>query len=111
MIKAAAPNAQVSGGKPKPDFGGRTLRWKIKELRSGEEQSLVADIQLMATTAERGWLPPPARVQFEVPAATASGLRIRFFTVEEEAGAQAGGKCNKWVRYCTVAGAFEVRLQ
>ena len=59
---------QVSGGgKAKYDAKKHALVWKFKKFSGESEASLVASVELIATTKEkRQWARPPIQLQFQV---------------------------------------------
>ena len=61
---------QVSGGgKAKYDAKRHALVWKFKKFPGESEASLMASVDLIATTKEkRSWAKPPIQLQFHVRA-------------------------------------------
>ena len=59
---------QVSGGgKAKYDAKRHALVWKFKKFPGESEASLMASVELIATTKEkRQWARPPIQLQFQV---------------------------------------------
>lgn len=99
---------QVSGGRAKTEIADSQIKWKLADLGGGQEQALQADVHLISTVADKEWAKPPIRMTFDIPSFTASGLRVRFFSITE---AQHPCKCSKWVRYATQSGNCEVRME
>jgi AP-2 complex subunit mu-1 len=55
------------GGKAKYDAKRHALVWKFKKFPGETEASLMANVELIATTKEkRSWARPPIELQFQV---------------------------------------------
>eukprot|EP00898_Chlorokybus_atmophyticus_P006245 jgi/Chlat1/6621/Chrsp482S06107 len=97
----------VSGGKAKYVPKENALVWKIRKFPGQAELSLSAEVELIATIAEKKpWSRPPLTMDFQVPMFTSSGLRVRFLKVWEKSNYNTV----KWVRYVTRAGQYEIRV-
>jgi AP-2 complex subunit mu-1 len=104
---ASASFAHVSGGKAKYEPANDALVWRIRRFPGETEFVLQAEIDLVPTMHDKGWLSkPPISIDFQVPMFTASGLRVRFLRVQEK----SNYKPVKWIRYITKAGSYQHRL-
>lgn len=65
-----------------------------------------ADIDLMPTTRNKAWVRPPINVDFQVPMFTSSGVNVRFLRVYDKSGYNT----NRWVRYITKSGGYQIRI-
>ena len=62
------------GGKAKYDAKRHALVWKFKKFPGESEASLMASVELIATTKEkRSWARPPIELQFQVPGLVGCG--------------------------------------
>jgi len=94
-------------GKAKYSAETSSIIWKIRRFPGDGDFHLSADIDLLATTANKGvWSRPPISMEFQVPGFTASGLMVRFLKVHEKSSYQT----TKWVRYLTKGGQYETRI-
>lgn len=108
--QTARTTIEVSGGKAKYNAAGNCLVWKIKKFPGQQELTLSAEVELIATLADKVQRNrPPISMEFQVPMFTASGMRVRFLKVWEKSGYNT----IKWVRYVTrsggSSGVYEVR--
>ena len=71
---------QVSGGgKAKYEPKRHALIWKFKKFPGESEASLMASVDLIATTKEkRSWAKPPIQLQFHVRASRDWSLRFKL---------------------------------
>jgi AP-2 complex subunit mu-1 len=103
----AAATCHVSAGKAKYDPKKGAVVWKVRRFGGQAEASLLATVDLVATTREaRPWARPPAALAFSLPAYAASGLRVQYLKVWEKAGYGV----DKWVRKLCVGGDYAVRI-
>jgi AP-2 complex subunit mu-1 len=104
---AAAATCDVTAGKAKYDPKRGAIVWKVRRCPGQAEATLLASVDLVATTREaRPWARPPAQLTFSLPAFAASGLRVQYLKVWEKGGYGV----DKWVRKLCVAGDYAVRI-
>jgi len=103
---ASANVISISSGKAKYEPTNGSFVWRIRRFPGETEFVLQAELDLIATVAEKHWSKPPISVDFQVPMFTASGLRVRFLRVQEK----SNYKPVKWIRYLTKAGTYQHRL-
>lgn len=98
---------QITNGKAKYDATKNELVWKVKRFTGQTEHSLSAEVELVATTAERAaWSKPPIKMDFQVPMFSASGLRVQYLKVWEK----SSYKVDKWVRKISKSGDYDIRM-
>ncbi len=103
----ASAVCHVSAGKARYDPKKGCVIWKLARLAGQAEATLLATVDLVATTrAPRPWARPPAALSFTLPAFAASGLRVQYLKVWEKAGYGV----DKWVRKLCVGGDYAVRI-
>lgn len=105
---ASAPIVKTSAGSASYVPEKSALVWAIKSFPGGKEFMLRCHFSLPTVAAEedtKGKL-PPIKVNFEIPYFTVSGLQVRYLKVIEKSGYQA----LPWVRYITMAGNYEIRM-
>ncbi|CAI4231038.1 unnamed protein product [Auanema sp. JU1783] len=96
-------------GKAKYKAGENAIVWKIKRMGGMKESQISAEIDLLATGAERKkWNRPPVSMNFEVPFAP-SGLKVRYLKVFEPKLNYSDHDVIKWVRYIGRSGLYETR--
>jgi len=105
---ATAPQVRTSMGSATYAPEHQALLWKMKTLPGGKEYLLRAKFTLPTVTAAEDVVErkPPIQVKFEIPYFTVSGIQVRFLKIIEKSGYQA----LPWVRYITVAGNYEIRM-
>ncbi|XP_076937039.1 AP-1 complex subunit mu-2-like, partial [Bidens hawaiensis] len=86
-----------------------SLIWKIKSFPGDKEYMLGAEFRLPSVAYEDATpnKKTPIRVKFEIPYFTVSGIQVRHLKVIEKSAYQT----LPWVRYITMAGEYEIRLQ
>jgi len=98
---------QTIVGKAKYSAETSCIVWKIRSFPGDGDFNMAADIDMLATTTNKGvWARPPISMEFQVPGFTASGLMVRFLKVHEKSNYQT----TKWVRYLTKGGQYEIRM-
>mmetsp|Transcript_26144 Transcript_26144/g.46495 ORF Transcript_26144/g.46495 Transcript_26144/m.46495 type:complete len:422 (-) Transcript_26144:15-1280(-) len=103
----AKANIQITAGKAKYDASKNELVWKIKRFTGQTEHNMSAEVELVATTAERAaWSKPPIKMDFQVPMYSASGLRVQYLKVWEK----SSYKVDKWVRKISKSGDYDIRM-
>jgi len=81
--------------------------WSIKQFPGGKEFRMWAQFSLPSIQTEDDSLAKrPARIKFEIPYFTVSGIQVRYLKVVEKSNYQA----LPWVRYITQNGDYELRL-
>ncbi|KAK6160211.1 hypothetical protein DH2020_003592 [Rehmannia glutinosa] len=105
---ATNPNVRTSMGSSSYAPEKDALIWKIKSFPGGKEYMLRAEFSLPSITSEESGpeRKAPIRVKFEIPYFTVSGIQVRYLKIIEKSGYQA----LPWVRYITMAGEYELRL-
>jgi len=84
----------------------RAIVWRTRRFTGGAEAMLSADVELMASIRPKPWSRPPISLEFQVPMFTASGVHVRFLRVFDKSGYVT----NRWVRYITRAGNYQIRI-
>ncbi len=82
--------------------------WTIKQFAGSKEYLMRAHFGLPSITSEEGgdsWK-KPIEVKFEIPYFTVSGLQVRYLKIIEKSGYQA----LPWVRYITMNGNYQLRM-
>jgi AP-2 complex subunit mu-1 len=97
---------KVAIGRAKYEPEQRAIVWRVKRFTGRTESIFHADVALTPSIREKAWSRPPIQVEFQVPMFTASGVHVRFLRVYDKAGYHT----NRWVRYVTRAGAYQVRI-
>lgn len=112
VIKVPVPK-NTSKSKIKNSFGRakyepeqNAIVWRIKRFPGKAECMLTVDLELVRTVRPKAWVRPPINVEFQVPMFTASGVHVRFLRVYDKSGYHT----NRWVRYITKAGGYQVRI-
>mmetsp|Transcript_16978 Transcript_16978/g.48767 ORF Transcript_16978/g.48767 Transcript_16978/m.48767 type:complete len:427 (-) Transcript_16978:253-1533(-) len=95
-----------SFGRAKYEPEQQAIIWRVKRFPGKAECMLSADVDLMPTTRAKAWSRPPINVEFQVPMFTASGVHVRFLRVYDKSGYHT----NRWVRYITKAGSYQIRI-
>lgn len=102
----AKADIHTSIGKAKYDSKKHALVWKVKRFNGATEQSLMASVELIATTRDKkAWSRPPISMSFQVPMYSASGLRVQYLKVWEK----SSYKVEKWVRKVCKSGDYSIR--
>ncbi|PWA82344.1 AP-1 complex subunit mu-1 [Artemisia annua] len=86
-----------------------SLIWRIKTFPGDKEYMLGAEFSLPSVAQEDASpdKKTPIRVKFDIPYFTVSGIQVRHLKVIEKSGYQT----LPWVRYITMAGEYEIRIQ
>lgn len=95
---------KCSQGKAKFNSGDNVIVWKFSKFFGRQSQDLVLDFDV-----EEGFVPPfkpRVSLDFILDTHSASGLQVKFLKVVEK----SNYRTVKWVKYCTQAGSYEVRL-
>jgi len=83
--------------------------WSIKQFAGGKEYLMRAHFGLPSVAADEAsadhWR-APIEVKFEIPYFTVSGLQVRYLKIIEKSGYQA----LPWVRYITINGNYQLRM-
>ncbi|CEM07625.1 unnamed protein product [Vitrella brassicaformis CCMP3155] len=102
--KAHLSNVGAGKAKYEPSQGG--IIWRIRRFPGDTEYTLLADVELASSVTDKQWYRPPIAMDFQVPMFTASGLRVRFLSIQEK----SNYKPVKWIRYITKAGSYQHRI-
>jgi AP-2 complex subunit mu-1 len=112
VIKIPVPK-NTSKAKIKNSFGRakyepeqQAIVWRVKRFAGKAECIINAEVDLMPTVRPKPWSRPPITVEFQVPMFTSSGVRVRFLRVYDKSGYHT----NRWVRYITKAGSYQIRI-
>lgn len=112
VLKVPVPK-NTSKAKIKNSFGRakyepeqQSIVWRVKRFAGKAECIINAEVDLMPTVRPKPWTRPPIVVEFQVPMFTASGVHVRFLRVYDKSGYHT----NRWVRYITKAGNYQVRF-
>jgi len=102
----AKTKIKTSFGRAKYEPEQQAIIWRVKRFPGKSECMLGADIDLMPTVRNKGWVKPPINVEFQVPMFTSSGVNVRFLRVFDKSGYTT----SRWVRYITKAGGYQIRI-
>lgn len=105
----ASVKSQPSTGKAKYVKTQNIVAWKINAFPGKTQAEIVVVVTCLAATSKGSQatkLKDPIAAEFTIPMFSASGLALRYLKVVERSGYQA----DKWLRYVTKAGKFEVRM-
>ena len=102
----AKTKIKVSLGRAKYEPESHAIVWRLKRFPGGLDGQFVAEVDLMPTVRNKAWNRPPINVDFQVPMFTTSGVHVRFLRVYDKSGYHT----NRWVRYITKAGGYQVRI-
>lgn len=102
----AKTKIKTSFGRAKYEPETHSIVWRVKRFPGCSECVFGADVDLMPTVRNKAWNRPPINVDFQVPMFTASGVHVRFLRVYDKSGYHT----NRWVRYITKAGGYQVRI-
>mmetsp|Transcript_20261 Transcript_20261/g.25598 ORF Transcript_20261/g.25598 Transcript_20261/m.25598 type:complete len:427 (+) Transcript_20261:75-1355(+) len=102
----AKTKIKTSFGRAKYEPETHAIVWRVKRFPGCSECVFGADVELMPTVRNKAWSRPPINVDFQVPMFTASGVHVRFLRVYDKSGYHT----NRWVRYITKAGGYQVRI-
>jgi len=112
VIKIPVPK-NTSKAKIKNSFGRakyepeqNAIVWRIKKFPGKATCMLSSDMELVRTVRPKAWDRPAINVDFQVPMFTASGVHVRFLRVYDKSGYHT----NRWVRYITKAGGYQVKI-
>mmetsp|Transcript_6461 Transcript_6461/g.10108 ORF Transcript_6461/g.10108 Transcript_6461/m.10108 type:complete len:244 (+) Transcript_6461:1-732(+) len=112
VIKIPVPK-NTSKAKIKNSFGRakyepeqNAIVWRIKKFPGKATCMLSSDMELVRTVRPKAWERPAINVDFQVPMFTASGVHVRFLRVYDKSGYHT----NRWVRYITKAGGYQVKI-
>jgi AP-2 complex subunit mu-1 len=93
-------------GRAKYEPEQQAIVWRVKRFAGKAECIITADVELIATVRPKPWSRPPIQCEFQVPMFTASGVHVRFLRVYDKSGYHT----NRWVRYITKAGSYQIRI-
>jgi AP-2 complex subunit mu-1 len=99
----------TSVGKAKYVDTQNAVVWKIATFSGRSQAEISIVVTCLATTTASSTatkLTRPLSAEFNVPMYSASGLALRYLKVVEKSGYNP----EKWLRYITKAGKFEVRM-
>jgi AP-2 complex subunit mu-1 len=103
---AATAKITVGRGRAKYEPGERALVWRIGSFPGATESSLEATVELLPATRAKAWIRPPISADFQISMYSASGVQVRFLKVYEKSSYQT----NRWVKYHTKAGEYQMRI-
>jgi AP-2 complex subunit mu-1 len=95
-----------SFGRAKYEPEQQAIVWRVKRFAGKAECIITAEVDLMPTVRPKPWSRPPIQCEFQVPMFTASGVHVRFLRVFDKSGYHT----NRWVRYITKAGSYQIRI-
>eukprot|EP00544_Gedaniella_sp_CCMP2646_P008943 CAMPEP_0202492664 /NCGR_PEP_ID=MMETSP1361-20130828/9285_1 /ASSEMBLY_ACC=CAM_ASM_000849 /TAXON_ID=210615 /ORGANISM="Staurosira complex sp., Strain CCMP2646" /LENGTH=423 /DNA_ID=CAMNT_0049122895 /DNA_START=68 /DNA_END=1339 /DNA_ORIENTATION=+ len=93
-------------GRAKYEPEQQAIMWRVKRFPGKAECHINAEVELMPTVRPKAWSRPPINVEFQVPMFTASGVHVRFLRVYDKSGYHT----QRWVRYITKAGNYQIRI-
>ncbi len=102
----AKTKIKTSFGRAKYEPETHAIVWRVKRFPGCSECVFGADVDLMPTVRNKAWNKPPINVDFQVPMFTSSGVHVRFLRVYDKSGYHT----NRWVRYITKAGEYQIRI-
>jgi len=83
--------------------------WKISSFPGKTQAEITINVKCLAATSKQStafMLKEPISAEFSIPMFSASGLALRYLKVTEKSGYTP----EKWLRYKTMAGKYEVRM-
>jgi len=95
-----------SFGRAKYEPEQQAIVYRVKRFPGKQECHIQADVDLLPTVRPKPWVRQPITVEFQVPMFTASGVHVRFLRVYDKSGYTT----NRWVRYITKAGSYQIRI-
>jgi len=105
-VTTSSARISVGRGRAKYEPGERALVWRIASFPGNTESNLVAAVDLLPATREKLWVKPPINIDFQIPMLSSSGVQVRFLKVYEKSNYTT----NKWVRYLSKSGEYQMRL-
>jgi len=99
-------NIHCALGRARYEPDQRAIVWRVRRFIGGVEGLVTADVELMPSIRKKPWSRPPMVLEFQVPMFTASGVHVRFLRVFDKSGYVT----NRWVRYITRAGNYQIRI-
>lgn len=106
---ASDVKVQPSAGKGKYVSKQNAVAWKISNFPGKSQADIVIIVTCLAATTKASpatKLTLPISAEFNIPMFSASGLALRYLKVVEKSGYIP----EKWLRYVTKAGKYEVRM-
>lgn len=103
---ADSPKFKATIGTVKYDPSRNVIIWSIKQYQGGKDYMMRAHFGLPSIESEEQLNRPPINVKFEIPYFTVSGIQVRYLKILEKSGYQA----LPWVRYLTMHGDYQIRL-
>lgn len=100
-------NVKVNQGKINYLPAKHCLEWKIKKFYGGKSALMKGEVMVTRLMVDKQWARPPIKINFQVRALAASGMKIRYLKITEK---KLGYKTAKWVRYITNAGCYQIRI-
>ncbi|OHS95352.1 Adaptor complexes medium subunit family protein [Tritrichomonas foetus] len=100
---------QTSAGRGKYITNSNAVAWKITSFPGKSQADIVVVVSCLAATTKASpatKLNLPIKAEFVIPMFSASGLALRYLKVVEKSGYVP----EKWLRYATKAGKYEVRM-
>ena len=106
---ATNPQVRTAIGTTEYSPEEEALVWKIKQFPGGKDYMLNAKFSLpsIEADAEVEQKKKPIQIKFEIPYFTVSGIQVKYLKISEKSGYNA----LPWVRYITVNGDYDVRMQ
>lgn len=102
----AKTTIKPTSGRARFEPDQKAIVWRLKKVNGGAEMLLQAEAELMRTTRTKPWSRPPISVDFNVSMFTASGVYVRYLRVYDKSGYHP----NRWVRFMTRAGQYQIRI-
>jgi AP-2 complex subunit mu-1 len=106
---AADAKITTSSGKARFVPDQNAVAWKLAGFPGGAQAEIGLVVSCLAATSKASpatKLTRPISAEFTIPMFSASGLVLRYLKVVE----RTGYKSEKWIRYITKSGKFEVRM-
>jgi len=85
------------------------VAWKVNAFPGKSQAEITINVKCLAATSKQStafMLKEPISAEFNIPMFSASGLALRYLKVTEKSGYTP----EKWLRYKTMAGKYEVRM-
>ncbi len=103
---AASAHIVVGRGSARYEPGQRAIMWRVSSFPGASESTLQAVVELLPATKEKPWVRAPITLDFQISMHSSSGVQVRFLKVYDKSNYQT----QRWVRYMTKAGDYQVRI-
>jgi len=102
-------DVSTTSGKGKYIPEKNAVAWKVSNFPGKTQAAITISVKCLAATSKQSTafkLVEPISAEFNIPMFSASGLALRYLKVTERSGYTP----EKWLRYKTMAGKYEIRM-